>query len=192
MRKISVMLLSVLIGTSIPHPSVAADSATSAQASEVVQATVTVQSVDVRNKKLTVKDDKGVVQTINMPGTIKSLAELKKGDRVRLTYVQAVAADIRKPGDTSVSIETKESGAAAQPGEKPGGSARRQTKGTVTIQNVDPEKNVLTFVGPKGQVRTITVKKPELQTYLKKLKPGDVVDVTYDEALAVEVEPAKS
>ena len=48
--------------------------------------------------------------------------------------------------------------------------------------------NSITFKGPEGRTRWVKVKSPRLQPYLKKLKYGDLVSLTYTEALAVSVE----
>jgi hypothetical protein len=48
----------------------------------------------------------------------------------------------------------------------------------------------VSFTGPQGMLRTITVQNPDAQAFIKKLKKGDEVEITYTEALAISVEPA--
>lgn len=78
----------------------------------------------------------------------------------------------------------------AAPGEKPGGAAATSTASTVTINSVDTKNNTVTFKRPDGAVATIPVMSPEGREFIAKLKAGDVVDVMYTEAVAVEVAPA--
>jgi hypothetical protein len=47
------------------------------------------------------------------------------------------------------------------------------------------------FYGPDKRVRTVELETPEAQAFAKKLKVGDEVVVTFTEALAVSVEPAR-
>jgi hypothetical protein len=39
--------------------------------------------------------------------------------------------------------------------------------------------------------RTVAVRTPEMQAFLRTLKPGDQVDVAIAEAMAIRVEPAE-
>ena len=59
---------------------------------------------------------------------------------------------------------------------------------TVTILSVDTDQNIVVFTPPTGGMRAIDVKKPEFQEYIKSLKPGDKVQITYTEAVAMAVE----
>jgi hypothetical protein len=49
--------------------------------------------------------------------------------------------------------------------------------------------NKVTFKGPRG-VRTVEVQDPSLQAKLPSLKPGQVVQLTYTEAMAASIQPA--
>ena len=57
---------------------------------------------------------------------------------------------------------------------------------------VDPYQKYIKFRSPDRGLRKISLKEsPELQHYLQELKKGDIVEVTYTEALAISLEPAK-
>jgi Cu/Ag efflux protein CusF len=191
MKKSVKMLFSMLIVASLPFPAMAASDATSTETSQVIQASATVDSVDAPNRQFTIRDKSGALQTIEVPPEVKNLAQLKKGDKVIVRYRVALAAEIKKPGAGTKGIETKESIERAAPGEKPGGMLQRQTKATIKVKAVDTGKNTLTFVGPKGNTRTVAVNDLELRAYLRKLKPGDELEVVYTEAMAVDVQPAR-
>ena len=60
----------------------------------------------------------------------------------------------------------------------------------VTIEDVDTETNTVRFTAPGGGSREIAVVRPEMQEFIAKLNPGDRVQVTYGEALAVSVSPS--
>jgi Cu/Ag efflux protein CusF len=192
MKTLSAMLfgLTVLIGSSIPG--MAADkSKNSAAVEEIAHETVTVQSVDVPNRKLTLKDDVGNVQTLDVSKQVKNLPQLKPGDRITVAFRMAMAAEIKKPGTASTSPNIRESMSVAPQGSKPEGKAQRTVKTLITVKEVDASKHMLTFEGPQANTRTIKVAKPEMQKLLKQLKPGDQVELAYTEELAVNVKPAK-
>ena len=69
------------------------------------------------------------------------------------------------------------------------GAVARQQHRTVKILVVDPYKKAIAFRDEQGRWREVHLDRPELEHYLKDLKEGDTVEVTFTEALAVSVEP---
>ena len=74
----------------------------------------------------------------------------------------------------------------AKPGEKPGGQVGRSITLTTTITAIDTANGTVTLTGPQGNSRTIKAANPD---NLKKVQVGDLVEITYSEALAVSVTP---
>ena len=193
MRRFSPALLSIWMILGIPEYAAAADDAKTLETSETIGTTVTVESVDVPNRLLTIRTESGDVQTIDVDPLVRNLPQLKKGDKISIKYTQAVAAEIKPPGTSGKQqMESTQNVQRSQPGARPGGTAERYVKATIKVKEVNPERHTLTFVGPRGVSRTITVKNPDARAYLKKLKPGDEVEVNYKEALVVSVDPARS
>jgi len=58
---------------------------------------------------------------------------------------------------------------------------------TAKIKAIDKKNNTVTLKGPKGNLKTVKVKDP---SNLDKVKVGDLVQITYTEALAIGVEEA--
>jgi hypothetical protein len=79
----------------------------------------------------------------------------------------------------------------AKLGEKPRAAATTTTNVPVRIQSVDTKTNEVSFYGQDGLVRAITVETPQAKEFIKQLKPGDNVVVSFTEAVAISVEPAK-
>jgi hypothetical protein len=61
----------------------------------------------------------------------------------------------------------------------------------VRITSVDKKNNVVNFYGSDGLARSLPVRSPQGQEFIGKLKAGDEVEVSYTEAVALSVEPAK-
>ncbi len=59
----------------------------------------------------------------------------------------------------------------------------------VTIVSVANDGKVVSFYGDDGLQRVIEVQRPEGQAFARGLKEGDMVELTYTEALAISVEP---
>jgi len=74
---------------------------------------------------------------------------------------------------------------------RPGGEVTRVRSGRVTITAVNAATNTVSFTGPGGLNRTVTATNPELQRFFGQLRVGEQVDMTYEEALAIEITPMR-
>jgi hypothetical protein len=80
----------------------------------------------------------------------------------------------------------------AAPGQLPGGGVAGGIQVRVTITGIDWANNTVAFVGPRGIERVVAVSDPGMQALLRSLHPGSQVDLTYVEAVTVNVEPIAS
>lgn len=169
-------------------------SITNAQAQEIKgetvvaseTATATVTKINQKTREVTIKTDDGKEHSFVAGDHVKNLAQVKKGDIITVTYTEALAYQVRKHGQAS-GAETTTAAAAAVPGSKPAGAIAQQTTVTVTITAIDPTIPTVTFKGPQGNTKTIKVKDPQK---LVGVKVGDLVDITYTEALGITVDKA--
>jgi hypothetical protein len=120
---------------------------------------------------------------------VRNLPQVEVGDRVVVSYYQAIAAELAKPGQQAAAS----AGVARAPlGAKPGGGLAQQVTGIVRIDALDLATHTVSFTDPAGHSQTITVRDPKMQDFLRTLKVGDRVAITYTEALAIAVKPASS
>lgn len=156
---------------------------------EAVKVTATVEEIDYDKRLIELKGPEGRTETIEVGPEVERFKEIKKGDKVVVQYYQALAAQLSKHGaPDEVTVEAE--AAKAPKGESPRVSARGDVTVTVTIDEVDTDNNVVVFTGPRGFTRVVAVQRPEGQRFIRQLKPGDQVDLTYTEAVAIEVAPA--
>jgi len=151
-----------------------------------VEATAVVTAIDHKTREVTLKKEDGTEVTFVASEDVKNLAQVKKGDVLRVVYGEALAYEVRK-GGTTVAPVTAVAGGAAELGQMPAGALARQTTATVLITAIDPKVPSVTFQGPAGNTRTIKVLHPEK---LVGVSVGDTVELTYTEAVAIEVEAA--
>jgi hypothetical protein len=59
---------------------------------------------------------------------------------------------------------------------------------TVVVKSVDQEQHVVTFTDPNGVLREVEAERDEGKSFVKGLKPGDRVELIYEEVLAISVE----
>jgi hypothetical protein len=152
-----------------------------------VKVEATVQAIDLPKRVVTLKGSKGNIFDLKVGEEAKNLPQIKVGDLVTVQYYESLAFQVIKAGQAGV--ESAGSGVArAKPGGKPGGVAANQVTVTASIEAIDAKNKYVTLKGPEGKTQEIKVKDPK---NLKNVKVGDQVVLTYTEALAVSVEPAK-
>jgi Cu/Ag efflux protein CusF len=156
----------------------------------LIQKTATVESIDQASRLVTLRREDGSATTVRVSDEVRNLPQVKVGDKVVVSYYEAIAAEVKKPGEGVQGVEADVSAVRAEPGEQPAAGAGVLLRTTVTIDSVDKQMNTVTFKNADGLLRTVAVKTPEGQTFIKGLKKGDQVEVAYTEAMAIEVKPA--
>lgn len=63
---------------------------------EITEKTSTVEAIDVENRKATLKDAQGNVETIDVADDVQNLENVKVGDQVVYQVTQTLAVDIKK------------------------------------------------------------------------------------------------
>jgi len=178
--------LVAVIGCATPTPEPAAPVVVST-AREMVAA---VDRVDARTRTVVVRGPDNRPQTLQLGPEVRNFDQIRRGDRVRLHYEEAVAVRMA-PRGSQVEPETVVGAARAEPGARPAAGTMAATRAQVRITAVDAANNMVSFVGPSRVERTAAVRAPELREFLKTLRVGDRVDVAVVEAIAIRVEPAE-
>jgi hypothetical protein len=158
----------------------------------LVEATATVTAVDMENRLVTIEGEDGNSVVILVTDQVKNLPQVEIGDKVDIKYYRSAAVDIVKlDKGEQLGAEMGAARATAPAGEKPAGAIAVEVRQRAEVMFVDPYQKYITFLSPNRGLRKISLKDtPELQHYLKELKKGDVIEVTYKEALAISLEPA--
>jgi hypothetical protein len=151
--------------------------------------TAKVESIDLDKRLVELRSGERTT-TVQVPAEVRNLAQLKVGDEVVVQYYEALAAEFKKKGTSqTIGVVDVTTGAErALPGKKPGAGATSKVTSTVVIEAVDHPTHSVTFIGPAGMTRTINVKDPRAQQFISTLKKGDEVELTYTEALAINVQ----
>ena len=93
--------------------------------------------------KLRTEDGKS--STIVVDQEVRNLAQVKVGDKIVVSYYEALAAEVKKPGEGVKGVEADVSSVRSEPGEMPGGGAGVLMRTTVTIESVDTTFNTVSF-----------------------------------------------
>lgn len=177
-------IAALLLGLSALLPT-AASAQTPAPMSASATATLTAKivAIDYDNRIVTLQDSKGNVQSVKAGPEVTRFSALKVGDTVTFTYQESVALSIAKPGAAPMASSTPT--LTRTEGAKPGGTISQTQVATVTIQAIDMKTPSVTVKTQDGKVVTMLVQDP---ANLAGLKVGDVVQITYNQALMITVQ----
>ena len=149
----------------------------------------TVQSIDRTARTVTVQGESGSVVTLDVPTTATRFDQLKVGDSVAMTYYDRVSVRPKAPGEPAVN-QVLEPTTTANPGALPGATRARQRVATMTLTALDPATRSVTFSGPTGSTYTRILIDTVDPAVFSSLTVGDRVDVTWTEALSLQVTAA--
>jgi hypothetical protein len=151
-----------------------------------VSMTVTVEAIEQSSRIITVKDDKGIYETIQAPPEMKRFSELKVGDRITVRYYENVVVRLKRPGEAAVDVDS--AAITRGEGQRPAGTAATQRTITVSVTAMDPKTSSVTVKGPNGY--TYSRRVADKKTFAQ-LKVGDQLDMTWTDALMISVDPPK-
>ena len=153
-----------------------------------VEARATVTAVDPATRTVSLKEANGDELDVAVTQEVRNFDQIKPGDEVVVTYTEALAWQVKPAGQGAPGVSENVEATRAQPGEKPAGAVGRAVTMTATITAIDIPNGTVTLTGPGGESRTIKARDPN---NLKKVKVGDLVDITYSENVALAVKPVK-
>ena len=156
---------------------------------KMVTLTGEVVAIDAVNRQVTLRGPLGGEISGRVEDDVKNLGQVKVGDMVSISYYASVALSAAKPGERSPLFATAEV-ATAGAGKRPAAYAAGQSKHTVTVIAVDPEKRAIVFQGEDGTLFPAEVERPEFARKLQTVRVGDKIDVEVTEAVIAEVRPA--
>lgn len=156
---------------------------------ETQKAVATVESIDAAKRMVTLKGPDGKVMTVQAGPEVRNFAQIRTGDRVVVEYREALMAEVVKKGTGTTDAGVV--AARAEPGQRPGAGVADFVRFPVTIFDVDTVQNIVEVTGPRGFNRRIKVTDPQARQFIRGLKRGDEVEVTFTEAFAISVEPAR-
>jgi hypothetical protein len=159
----------------------------SASVVRTMQASAEVLRIDKETRTLTLKTAQGDTVDVVASEAVKNFDQIKVGDVVRARYTRALALKLKNTKETAGGPVVSEGSTTASPGQRPAFTGGRQITSTAEVTAVDPKESTITLKGAEGKLVTLDVNNPD---QFKVIKPGDQIEVTYTEAVALGVEPS--
>jgi hypothetical protein len=147
-----------------------------------------VVKIDKKTRTITFKNKEGESKFVAGP-EITNFDQIKKGDRVNVSYELAVAIELIKTKSDGIRSKVETSTVTqSKANEKPSETIANKTTIIADIISVDREKKLVSVKGPSGKVTTVMVKNPAL---LADVNVGEQVKVIYYDAMAASITTPK-
>jgi hypothetical protein len=161
----------------------------SVEISDVEEIAAVVTAIDQGRRLVTLRVEEGEELTFRASPEVQNLAQVGVGDIVRMSYEQTYVATRSDAQELSPVVPMGGGAARAEPGERPAGMVGAVTTFNVRIESVGPNGRSVTYVAPDGELEAIDLQREEAQAFVRSLRPGDIVELTYVEAFAITVDP---
>ena len=149
--------------------------------------TVRVAAIDAASRRMDVLRTDGSIMGLVVGSDVRKLDQVRVGDVIDVAFVESLVLELRKNGAAVVARseggDTKRSMSGGAP------NAVRQSEVSVLadVVAVDPTTSTVTLRGPKATLALRIVDPKQLAL----VKPGDQVQATYTEAVAVSVDKVR-
>jgi hypothetical protein len=154
---------------------------------QVATVSAIVHDVDLTTRQVLLQIGEGEFVTVVAPEEVRNLPQVEVGDTVNLAFYGGIAASLAPAGEPPIATDMGEAMVRAEEGERPAGATLSELTTTVTFDAFEPETGIVTFTGQSGIQRQVLVQDPEMLGFVESLEPGDQVDVTVIEVIALEV-----
>jgi hypothetical protein len=156
------------------------------QREDVVRVSAVVEDIDHDTRQVTLRNHQGEKIKFRAGDEVRNLDQVEKGDQVDVAILRSVAVQLHKPGgDVTPGVSAAGTSERAEPGETPSAAGAQGISVVATIRALDRQNGTATLEGPDGELTTIAVRNPQ---HFDVAQVGDLVEITYTEAVAIAVD----
>ena len=156
--------------------------------SQAVKMTAVVEAIDYKTREVVLRGPEGNTKTITASPEAQNLDQVKPGDQVNVEFIQNISIEVFANDGTEPGTGSLSAVARAEKGQEPGMAAIDTKIVTAVVEAINIEANTFKLRWPDGTIAEYEARKPE---NLKKADVGDLVVISYTEAIAVSVESAQ-
>ncbi len=155
---------------------------------DVLEMRAVVASIDYTQRLMTVKNPQGRFFSLKADKAVKNFQNLKKGDRIRVDFIESIAVSVRRSDGPPNAVETRLVSVAPK-GAKPAILLAETIQMPARVAAVDLKAHTLTIQEPNGSRKTVTVDRSFKK--LNEIRKGDDVILRLTEAVAIRIEKTK-
>ena len=161
---------------------------TRADITQEVVAEATVMAVNATTREIELKQGDGSRVVVFCGPDVRNFDQIKVGQAVKAKYKESLSARLLGPDEAETDAEIRLAASRAAVGEKPAGSVGATVAVTVRVQSVDLKQHLVVFTDPEGQLHAVRAERDEGRRFVAGLKPGDRVELSFGQSLALTVE----
>jgi hypothetical protein len=147
-----------------------------------------VEAIDPAKRTLKLRDPQGRSFSLKADKTVKNFQNLKKGDRIRVDFIESIAVSVRRSDAPPNAVDTRLVSVAPK-GAKPAILLAETVQMAAVVEAVDLKAHTLAIRERNGTRRTVTVDRSFKK--LGEVRRGDDVILRMTEALAIRIEKTK-
>lgn len=182
-KKLILMFAALLVSLTLQAgDEVAATEKPSFSATQKVQLTTVVEAVDREARTVTLKGPQGNTRTLQARADSNNIDQIEVGDLVNVEYVQNMSIEVFANDGMEPGAGVMGATATNKEGETPGVMEMQTTVVTAIVEDINIEANTFKLRWPEGEIMEYEAQDPE---NLKKADVGDLVVVTYTQAIAL-------
>lgn len=184
MNKVFTIIAALLLVTSPVWADETAGSKISMSSSQSVQLTAVVEAINHETREVTLRGPEGRTLDLVVREDARNLDQVKVGDELNIEYEQGLSIEVFAADNAEAGAGGFVAAARSEKGEMPALAAIDATVVTAVVEEINLEANTFKLKGPQGNIKEYTARNPE---NLKKAAVGDLVVMTYTEAIAMSV-----
>ncbi len=157
--------------------------------SNKVVVTSVVEAINHETREVTLKGADGESVTFTASEDARNLGQVAVGDIVTAEYMQSISIDVVPNDGTEPGEGTVTAMGRTEEGEMPGVVAMESQVKTAVLHEINLETNSFKLREANGRINEYAARDPE---NLKRVVVGDLVIITFTEAVAISVEEQAS
>ncbi len=171
--------------TAAPEAPPPADDKPAIYASDIMTVTAVVEAIDHETREVVLRGPQGNSVSFTASEEARNLGQVQVGDIVRAEYAQSMSIEVVANDGSEPGIGEMGAIGRAPEGAMPGVAAIDKRVVTATVEEINLEANTFKLKGPDGSIDEFTARNPD---NLRRAAVGDLVVITYTEAVAISVE----
>jgi len=153
--------------------------------SNKVVVTSVVEAINHETREVTLKGADGELVTFTASEEARNLGQVEVGDIVTAEYMQSITIDVMPNDGTEPGVGEVSAIGRTEEGEMPGVVAMESQVMTAVLHEINLETNSFKLREANGRINEYAARDPE---NLKRVVVGDLVIITFTEAVAISVE----
>jgi hypothetical protein len=159
-----------------------------AKISDEVLVQATVVDIDKENRELLLERPDGSYVEVVAGPEVRNFDQIVVGNTVSARYIVSLSARRLEPDEADIEPSVGVVAGRAEPGQAPAAAVGADMVLTVVVRSVDLDQHIVTFADPGGVLHAVEAERDEGKAFVKGLKPGDRVELNYEEVLVMGVE----